>query len=190
MKRYLHEAMKFGLLDTDPYTGLHFERGKFEKRKYLTEEELKTIHSCKINVPAIDRVRDLFLFQCYTGLAYSDFKKFDFEKDVEEKNGKYIVSDRRKKTNKDYKIVLLTPAIEILKKYDYKLPVISNQKYNVSLKVVAHGKSSVRCPLKPKRFYPLKIFNNAPSKSLDRWGYYYFSLFPSVCRHLPDTFSG
>ncbi|EOA53748.1 hypothetical protein HMPREF1214_04313 [Bacteroides sp. HPS0048] len=51
------------------------------------------------------------------------------------------------------------------------------------------GKSSVRCPLKPKRFYPLKIFNNAPSKSLDRWGYYYFSLFPSVCRHLPDTFS-
>lgn len=52
-----------------------------------------------------------------------------------------------------------------------------------------YGKSSVRCPLKPKRFYPLKIFNNAPSKSLDRWGYYYFSLFPSVCRHLPDTFS-
>ena len=51
------------------------------------------------------------------------------------------------------------------------------------------GKSSVRCPLKPKRFYPLKIFNNAPSKSLNRWGYYYFSLFPSVCRHLPDTFS-
>ena len=55
--------------------------------------------------------------------------------------------------------------------------------------VCMRGKSSVRCPLKPKRFYPLKIFNNAPSKSLDRWGYYYFSLFPSVCRHLPDTFS-
>ena len=51
------------------------------------------------------------------------------------------------------------------------------------------GKSSVSCPLKPKRFYPLKTFNNAPLKSLDRWGYYYFSLFPSVCRHLPDTFS-
>ncbi|HIW65158.1 MAG TPA: MFS transporter, partial [Candidatus Alistipes intestinipullorum] len=42
------------------------------------------------------------------------------------------------------------------------------------------GKSSVSCPLKPKRFYPLKTFNNAPLKSLDRWGYYYFSLFPSV----------
>lgn len=137
LKRYLHEAMKFGLLDADPYIGLHFERGKFEKRKYLTEEELKMIRTCKINMPSIDRVRDLFLFQCYTGLAYADFEKFDFEKDVEEKNGKYIVADRRKKTNEDYKIVLLTPAIEILKKYDYKLPVISNQQYNIMLKVVA-----------------------------------------------------
>lgn len=137
LKRYLHEAMKFGMLDADPYIGLHFERGKFEKRKYLTENELEIIRSCKINVQAIARVRDLFLFQCYTGLAYADFEKFDFEKDVEERNGKYIVADRRKKTNEDYKIVLLTPAIEILKKYDYKLPIISNQKYNVSLKVVA-----------------------------------------------------
>lgn len=137
LKRYLHEAMKFGLLNEDPYVGLHFERGRFEKRKYLTEEELKMIRICKINMPSIDRIRDLFLFQCYTGLAYADFEKFNFEKDVEERNGKYIVSDRRKKTNEDYKIVLLTPAIEILKKYDYKLPIISNQKYNVSLKVVA-----------------------------------------------------
>lgn len=137
LKRYLHEAMKFGLLDAGPYIGLHFERGKFEKRKYLTEEELKMIRTCKINMPSIDRVRDLFLFQCYTGLAYADFEKFDFGKDVEEKNGKYIVADRRKKTNEDYKIVLLTPAIEILKKYDYKLPVISNQQYNIMLKVVA-----------------------------------------------------
>jgi site-specific recombinase XerD len=137
LKRYLHEAMKFGLWNEDPYVGLHFERGRFEKRKYLTEEELKMIRTCKINMPSIDRIRDLFLFQCYTGLAYADFEKFNFEKDVEERNGKYIVSDRRKKTNEDYKIVLLTPAIEILKKYDYKLPIISNQKYNVSLKVVA-----------------------------------------------------
>lgn len=137
LKRYLHEAMKFGLLNEDPYVGLHFERGRFEKRKYLTEEELKKIRTCKINMSSIDRIRDLFLFQCYTGLAYADFEKFNFEKDVEERNGKYIVSDRRKKTNEDYKIVLLTPAIEILKKYDYKLPIISNQKYNVSLKVVA-----------------------------------------------------
>ena len=57
------------------------------------------------------------------------------------------------------------------------------------MQAVKDGKSSVSCPLKPKRFYPLKTFNNAPLKSLDRWGYYYFSLFPSVCSHFTDTFS-
>ena len=137
LKRYLNEAIKFGLLYENPYLGLHFDRGKFEKRKYLTDEELEKIRTCIINMQSIDRVRNLFLFQCYTGLAYADFEKFNFEKDVEERNGKYIISDRRKKTNEDYKIVLLTPAIEILKKYGYKLPIISNQKYNVALKVVA-----------------------------------------------------
>ncbi|MEQ3135471.1 hypothetical protein AAA075_04315, partial [Bacteroides intestinalis] len=41
-------------------------------------------------------------------------------------------------------------------------------------------KIQCKLPPKTKRFYPLKTFNNAPLKSLDRWGYYYFSLFPSV----------
>jgi len=90
---------------------------------------------------------------------------------------------------------------DFLDKYSIKLKIVSEEflsllqengfvdKYDITTVKVVNGKSSVRCPLKPKRFYPLKIFNNAPSKSLDRWGYYYFSLFPSVCRHLPDTFS-
>ena len=62
---------------------------------------------------------------------------------------------------------------------------------NLTIKpfIMETGKSSVSCPLKPKRFSPLKTFNNAPLKSLDRWGYYYFSLFPSVCSHFTDTFS-
>ena len=52
-------------------------------------------------------------------------------------------------------------------------------------------KWKIQCKLPPKtkRFCPLKTFNNAPLKSLDRWGYYYFSLFPSVCSHFTDTFS-
>ena len=57
------------------------------------------------------------------------------------------------------------------------------------LDIMDTGKSSVSCPPKTKRFCPLKTFNNAPLKSLDRWGYYYFSLFPSVCSHFTDTFS-
>lgn len=136
-KRYIHEAMKFEMLMDDPYVGLSFERGKFEKRKYLTEDELRSMEICKISSPAIDRTRDLFLFQCYTGLAYADFMKFDFKKDVENRKGKYVVSDRRKKTNEDYFIVLLSPAVRILQKYNFELPIISNQQYNIMLKVTA-----------------------------------------------------
>lgn len=69
LKRYIHEAMKFDMVEKDPYEGLHFERGKFEKRKYLTESELKKVEKCKINNEPIARVRDLFLFQCFTVLA-------------------------------------------------------------------------------------------------------------------------
>ena len=95
------------------------------------------------------------------------------------------------------KIIILHDAdarIEYLDVADHLLgsdieEFLTRQGFSVNNITWLVGKSSVRCPLKPKRFYPLKIFNNAPSKSLDRWGYYYFSLFPSVCRHLPDTFS-
>lgn len=52
-----------------------------------------------------------------------------------------------------------------------------------------YWKIQCKLPPKTKRFCPLKTFNNAPLKSLDRWGYYYFSLFPSVCSHFTDTFS-
>lgn len=136
-KRYIHEAMNFDLLKDDPYSGLSFERGKFEKRKYLTEDELQKLGNCKINNLSSDRIRDLFLFQCYTGFSYSDLSQFDFKNDVEQRNNKFVIADRRIKTNEDYYIVLLSPAIRILEKYDFVLPVITNQKYNLVLKVVA-----------------------------------------------------
>lgn len=69
-----------------------------------------------------------------------------------------------------------------------------NGKFNNS-EIMKHAhilkawKIQCKLPPKTKRFYPLKTFNNAPLKSLDRWGYYYFSLFPSVCSHFTDTFS-
>ena len=51
--------------------------------------------------------------------------------------GKYIIYDMRIKTEEDYYIVLLSPALEVLKKYNYELPIISNTQYNLRLKLVA-----------------------------------------------------
>ena len=137
MKAYINEAIRFGIISENPYVGLKINRGKSDKRKYLTYEEMRRMERCRITDPSVNRVRDLFLFQCYTGLAYSDLYKFDFASDVERRGNKFIIADRRVQTNEDYFIVLLSPAMEILRKYDFDLPVISNQKYNDYLKVAA-----------------------------------------------------
>ena len=137
MKAYINEAIRFGIISENPYMGLKINRGKSDKRKYLTYEEMRRMERCRITDPSVNRVRDLFLFQCYTGLAYSDLYKFDFASDVERRGNKFIIADRRVKTNEDYFIVLLSPAMDILRRYDFDLPVISNQKYNAYLKVAA-----------------------------------------------------
>lgn len=136
-KVYIHDAMNHGLLKDYPYTGFKIKRGKHQMRKYLYQEELDKIRQADIPLSTIDRVRDLFVFQCYTGLSYSDFAIFDFKSNIIEHEGKYIIRDMRIKTGEDYYIVLLSPAVQLLKKYDYKMPIISNQQYNLRLKIVA-----------------------------------------------------
>lgn len=137
MKRYINEAIKFELIDKDPYSGLHFERGKHQIRKYLTEDELKKIIEAEIPSKTVRQVRDLFVFQAYTGISYADLAKFNFKKDITKKNGKMVIHDVRQKTEETYFIVLLSPALEVLERYKFILPVISNQQYNLRLKIVA-----------------------------------------------------
>ncbi len=136
LKIYIHDAMRHELLSEDPYVSVKIERGKSATRKYLDEGELEKIRKALIPHASLSQVRDLFVFQCFTGLAYADLANFDFTK-VVERDGRYIVHDTRKKSDEDFYIVLLSPAVEILKRYDYVLPVITNQQYNLRLKAVA-----------------------------------------------------
>ena len=136
LKTYVHDAMRRDLLKDDPYTSVKIDRGKSAERKYLTEQELNNIRQCVISDKSLSKVRDVFVFQCFTGLAYADLAKFDFTK-VEERDGRYILHSVRQKSGEDYYLVLLSPAVEILKKYDFELPVITNQQYNLRLKIVA-----------------------------------------------------
>ena len=135
-KVYVSDAVKFGFIEKNPFEGFHFERGKPKSRKYLTEMELKAFKDVELN-ETLDKVRDVFLFMCYTSLAYSDVAKFDYHRDVFEKNGKLVFEDTRQKTDEEYFIVLIPQAVEILKKYDYVLPVFANQRMNDYLKVIA-----------------------------------------------------
>ena len=114
----------------------------------------------------VELSKDIFIFSYLCGgINFTDIANLTQENIV---NGRlhYI----RQKTGKLIKIGIPQEAMQIIKKYtDWKI--------------------QCKLPPKTKRFCPLKTFNNAPLKSLDRWGYYYFSLFPSVCSHFTDTFS-
>lgn len=109
--------------------------GKSKGIKYLTIEQINQIRSLEIASESIDKVRDLFIFQCFTGLSYADLFKFDFSTVIERKN-KFFIRDVRVKTQEEYFLMLLKPAMEILRKYDFKLPAISNYQYNLRLKIV------------------------------------------------------
>lgn len=136
-KVYIREAMSLGLLKDYPYAGVVVKRGKNKRRRFLYQEELDKIRNAKIPNESISRVRDMFVFQSFTGLAYADLAKFNFKRDVIEHDGKYIINDVRVKTEENYYIVLLSPALEVLKRYNFELPIISNAQYNLRLKLVA-----------------------------------------------------
>ena len=136
-KVYINQAIQEGLMTDNPYVGFKAERGKSRKRRYLTEEEIERIRTCEVPNASVERARDLFLFQSYTGLAYADIAKFNFARDVERHGARYIIRDRRVKTGEDYFVVLIQPAMEILERHKYVLPIISNQNYNIALKALA-----------------------------------------------------
>lgn len=135
LKIYVNEALRRELITKNPYDGIKIEKGKSTKRKFLTQEEIRKICSVNLKTSSLIKVRDLFIFQIFTGLAYADLKRFDF-KNVIERNGRYLLLDQRQKTGEDYYIVFLPPAVKILKDYNYQLPLMSLEQYNMRLKIV------------------------------------------------------
>ena len=112
--------------------------------RYLTLTELERIHDLELSSsPALERTRDLFLFQCGTALRHSDQKKLKPDNITQNEAGEYLL---RVLTEKDDDIIVLpltTYALEVYIKYKGKqydngllFPVISNQKYNDQLKEI------------------------------------------------------
>lgn len=131
-KGYLEKARKRGLIERNPYDEFTFKKGKSDDPVYLIESEVKQIISYKPRGAAkesLERVRDLFIFQCYTGLSYTDLESFSRDS-IQVINGQKEIHGTRNKTGVPYVVLLLPIAEEIADKYDYTLPFISNQKYN------------------------------------------------------------
>ena len=137
LKMYTRLAAQMDYIPMDPYESplCKFERGKYKVRRPLTEDELLVLRKQKMGEKE-GRVRDLFVFCAYTGLAYVDSQNFDFETMTEVVNGQAYIDGKRVKTGCNFFTPILPPAMEVLKRYNYKLPHISNQKANDYLHVI------------------------------------------------------
>lgn len=136
LRTYIHDAILHEKIDKDPSQGIKVKRGNSEQDRWLTEEEIQKIEEAKMPNGSLARVRDLFIYSCYTGLAYSDLMDFSIEKIEQDGDDKYLYGHRIK-TGEEYIVLILPRALEILEKYNYKLPKLSNQQYNHRLKDVA-----------------------------------------------------
>ena len=138
LNSFILDAIEEGLLQKNPYKRLQIEKDKSNGGigKYLTMEEFNKVRNIRLTIPHLERVRDLFVFQTYTCLSYTDLAHFDADK-IQTLNGKKIYIGKRGKTKQEFTFLLLKPALDILRKYNWKLPILSNVKYNEYLKAVA-----------------------------------------------------
>jgi len=134
-----------GWLDKNPFIN-YKPKVKEVKRDYLNAEELALMASKKLVSDRVRQVRDIFLFSCYTGLAYADVKKLKRSEVVIGIDGQKWIYTSRQKTDTASRIPLLPQALKLLMQYEdhpqcandgLLLPVLSNQKMNSYLKEIA-----------------------------------------------------
>ena len=134
LKTILYYAVNESYIAKNPIN-YPFHKDKVETEP-LTLEEVRSIRERDFGNARLNNVRDLFVFQCYTGLAFVDMATLTKSDVKEDKDGELWIVKSRIKTNVRSTIPLLDVAKEILLNYDYELPVLSNQKYNAYLKEI------------------------------------------------------
>ena len=129
-------GMNIERIAEDPFKGIHISK-KAKEVNFLSAQEVNAIRNKKMPNERLERVKDLFLFQCFTALSYCDMAALvpeDFQKN---QYGQIYIEKCRAKTKVLFCTVLFEDAIDIAKKYNYHLPIISNQRYNGYLKEIA-----------------------------------------------------
>jgi site-specific recombinase XerD len=144
-KKIVHICIKNGWLERDPFVGFKLTKREVE-RPFLVQEELNKIIDKDFSIERLKQVRDIFIFCCYTGLAYADVKKLSRDEITTGIDGEKWIWTNRQKTETATRIPLLPQALEIINRYKDELvclnqgrilPVLSNQKMNGYLKEIA-----------------------------------------------------
>lgn len=141
-KRIIIIARNNGWIHTDPFANYAIRLQKVD-RGYLTQEEIELMLKRKFTSKRLEQVRDIFIFSCFTGLAYIDVKKLTKDNVRTSFDGNLWIMTKRQKTNIQSNILLLEVPQRIIEKYSNSLPdgillpVLSNQKMNAYLKEIA-----------------------------------------------------
>lgn len=135
LKSFFKYGIDSGKIRKNPFTEVKIRRER-KQIEYLTDIEIEKIRNTEYSTKALNRIKDVFLVQTYTGLSFIDLENLR-EEDIKFNGNLYYVSKLRQKTKIRYTAVIIEEGIEILKKYNYRLPIISNQKTNSALKAIA-----------------------------------------------------
>ncbi len=144
-RKIINICIRNSWLLKNPFMGFKMTKREVE-RTALTEFELQVLSAKKFSVERLGLVRDIFLFSCFSGLAYSDVKKLKRCEIVIGIDGEKWLISKRQKTDITARIPLLPQALRIVDKYENDpqciltervLPILSNQKMNAYLKEIA-----------------------------------------------------
>lgn len=127
-------AKENGKININPFINIKYHKINNDI-EYLTEEEINKIKTKVIENERLSKIRDLAVFMISSGLSYTDLSKLQKE-DFQFKDDTCFIYKQRQKTGIDYFSVILPDGVEVLKKYNYCLPIISNQKLNNYLKEI------------------------------------------------------
>lgn len=145
LKKIINLAVQNSWLDKNPFTAFKCAFRNVE-RNVLTLDEIETIENKEFKMPRLQHVRDLFIFSCYTGLAYADVMNLTSRNIVLGMDRERWIYTSRQKTESQVRVPLLPKALAVIEKYKddpqtvnsgYLLPHFSNQKLNSYLKEIA-----------------------------------------------------
>ena len=145
LKKIVRIALANDWIRKDPFFGIQFKREEINI-EFLTHEELETLIHKEFAVKRLELVRDIFVFCCFTGLAFIDVQQLTPNHLVKDNNGAMWIRKNRQKTGNMCNIPILSVARKLIEKYQdhpdctrkgVLLPVMSNQKMNAYLKEIA-----------------------------------------------------
>lgn len=143
-KKIILISLANGWMKANPFVSIKFHLDDVDLA-YLDEEELNALMNKEFTIERMQQVKDVYLFCCFTGLAFVDVSSLKADDIIQKGNDPWI-KKQRQKTKNWCNIPLLPPAIKILEKYNTNptcqmkgllLPVLTNQKMNAYLKEIA-----------------------------------------------------